>query len=107
LLSARKAVLPNLAQLRVHATAHGYDVRVSREFHGELVVQQAYAHAWRFEGESGRPFCGIFPRWTVDLQPGLNYRIRYVPLGYKMSLVISSFGCVLLALSGLFFLRRL
>jgi hypothetical protein len=107
LRSAREAVSPNLAVLDVNASAHGYDVRVSRDFHGELVVQQAYAHAWRFEGESGREFCGIFPRWSVDLHPDRTYFIRYVPLGFHTSLVISALGCVLLALSGLFFLRRL
>ncbi len=105
--STDDALRANAATLDVHATAHGYDVRVSRDFEGELVVQQAYAQAWVLDNESGQPFCHIFPRWSVRLRAGQTYHVRYVPLGFRTGAIVSSLGLVLLALSVLFVLRRL
>jgi hypothetical protein len=102
-----RAVRPNLKILEVRNSAHGFDIDVTQDFQGELVVQQAYAHAWEFEGRSGTPHCDIFPRWSVDLHPGRTYHVRYVPLGYRLGRAISAFGVLLAIVSGLFLLRRI
>jgi len=104
---ARRSVLPNASILDVKETQNGYEFTVSQDFEGELVAQQAYAHAWRFEGRSGVPFCDIFPRWSVDLHPGRTYHIEYVPLGFEIGSMISLCGVLLAVVSGLFLLRRI
>lgn len=101
------AVRPYSEILEVHSAAHGFDISVTQDFQGELVVQQAYARAWEFEGESGRPYCDIFPRWSVDLRRGHTYHVRYEPLGFRLGLAISAGGVLLAILSGLFLLRRI
>lgn len=93
-------------ELDLRHTPNGYEIRVERDFRGELVVQQAYAHAWRFEGRSGRPFLDLFPRWTVDLKAGRTYRVEYVPVGLAPGMVLSVCGVMLAVVSGLFLLRR-
>lgn len=80
----------------VREIANALEFRVSADFRGRLVVQQAYSHAWRFRGEEGTPFSFLFPSWSVDLRAGETYRVEYRPRGLTASLVAGAIGLVLL-----------
>jgi hypothetical protein len=72
---------------------------VERPFTGQLVVTQAYAHAWTFEGAQGEVFCRLYPAWQVALEPGRTYRVVYRPPGLTRAFAIGAAGLVVLALS--------
>jgi len=68
----------------------------SENFRGRLVIQQAFTHAWRHDGESGRVFLQLFPSWNVDLKRGVPVRLTYEPAGLAASAWVALGGVVLL-----------
>lgn len=96
---------PAIAEITQHT--NGYEFRVSADFHGVLVAQQAYTRGWRFEGAIGRPYLDFFPAWDVELVRGRTYHVDYVPRGLAPALWIALGGVVLACVSFFALLRRI
>ncbi len=74
---------------------------------GRLVVAQAFSTAWRLDGASGTPFCGLYPSWPVE-SARERVVVEYWPPGLSLAVwlalgaaLLVGLGVVLAGLRGL------
>lgn len=76
--------------------ANGINFRITSDFNGVLVVNQAFSTNWSLNKEEPNIFAELFPSWNVSLKKDIDYKIIYWPKGLTFGIVFAVIGLLII-----------